>query len=73
MPRLTGLLIRLERNMDTAKAKALYDEVQEIVVNDAVEIYQVYPSEYHVRKDKIKGYGYYLNAAFRFRDWWIEE
>jgi len=58
---------------DTAKAKALYDEIQDIVVNDAVEIYQVNPSEYHVRKDKIKGYGYYLNAAFRFRDWWIEE
>jgi peptide/nickel transport system substrate-binding protein len=71
-PQVDVLIDQAGAEYDVSAAKLLYDQVQDLVVNDAVEIYQAYPSEYHVRKQELKGYGFYLNGAFRFRDWWLE-
>lgn len=68
-----ALIDQAGREYDVAKAKQLYDKIQEIAQNNAHEIIQVYPYTYIAMQKKVQGYSYYIDEVIRVRDLWLQK
>lgn len=57
-PELDSILEEARGTTDRAERKSLYDQAQEIIVNDAVNVFGVNPPDFHVWSPDVKGFDY---------------
>ncbi len=72
-PQVDSLLEQAGAAFDTAAARKLYDQVQQIVAEDATTIYKMWSTEYVAMSKKVNGYIWYPDLDSRFDEIWLSK
>jgi peptide/nickel transport system substrate-binding protein len=70
-PRVDELIDRAATIYDQKAAKALYKEVERMVMADAPYVYFVWPSEFAAMHQRVQGFVWVPDLILRLRDLWV--